>query len=124
MRDAGAAAGGTFVPAGTPPLALTLTPGDLLIGSSALGRGLLFVDGLLDISGSFEFSGLVVASRGIRVAAGARLDVAGGIWLGTGAGLVVDGDGRVAARADELDAAESLLRLPRRALLASLRDSP
>jgi hypothetical protein len=124
MRGAGAASTGTLVAAGSPPLALTLVTGDLAVATTALGRGLLLVDGLLDIAGTFEFNGVVVASAGIRVAAGARLDVAGSIWLGSGASLVVDGDARVAARADALDAAESLLRLPRRAVLASQRDPP
>jgi hypothetical protein len=124
MRDAGAASAGTLVAAGSPPLALTLVTGGLTVPASALGRGLLLVDGLLDILGTFEFNGVVVASAGIRVAAGARLDVAGSIWLGSGASLVVDGDARVAARGDALDAAESLLRLPRRAFLVGQRDPP
>jgi hypothetical protein len=124
MRDAAAASAGTLVPAGSPPLALTLVTGDLTVPATALGRGLLLVDGLLDILGTFEFNGVVVASAGIRVAAGARFDVAGSIWLGSGASLVVDGDARVAARGDALDAAESLLRLPRRAFLAGQRDPP
>jgi hypothetical protein len=124
LRDAGAAPGGTLVPAGTPPLVLTLVAGDLVTGASALGSGLLFVDGRLDIGGSFAFNGVVVATRGIRVAGGARLGVAGGIWLGAGATLVVEGEARVSARADAVDAADGLLRLPRRALLAGLRDPP
>jgi len=124
MRDAGAVSGGTLVPAGLPPLALTMVAGDLTVGASALGRGLLLVDGRLDILGSFEFNGVVVVTRGIRVAAGARMDVAGAIWLGIGAGLDVAGDVRVAARADALDAADGLLRLPRRAVLAGQRDPP
>ena len=124
MRAAGAASTGTLVPAGSPPLALTLVTGDLAIASTALGRGLLLVDGLLDITGTFAFNGVIVASAGIRIATGARLDVAGSIWLGNGAALVVDGDARVAARADALDAAETLLRLPRRAILAGQRDPP
>jgi len=124
MRNAAAASAGTLVPAGSPPLALTLVIGDLTVPATALGRGLLLVDGLLDILGRFEFNGVVVASAGIRVAAGARFDVAGSIWLGSGASLVVDGDARVAARGDALDAAESLLRLPRRAFLAGQRDPP
>jgi hypothetical protein len=124
MRDAGAASAGTLVPAGLPPLALTLVTGDLTIGASALGRGLLMVDGRLDIGGSFEFNGVVVATRGIRVAAGARMDVAGAIWLGIGAALEVAGDVRVTARADALEAADGLLRLPRRAVLAGQRDPP
>jgi hypothetical protein len=124
MRDAAAASAGTLTPTGTPPLALTLVTGDLVVGSPMAGRGLLVVTGLLDIQGSFQFSGVVVASAGIRVAAAGRLDVAGNVWLGAGAALVVDGDARVVAQADALDAADGLLRLPRRALLASLRDPP
>jgi hypothetical protein len=124
MRDTGAAPGGTLVPAGLPPLALTLVTGDLTIGTSAVGRGLLLVDGRLDIGGSFEFNGVVVATRGIRVASGARMDVAGAIWLGIGATLDVAGDVRVAARADAVEAADGLLRLPRRAVLAGQRDPP
>jgi hypothetical protein len=124
MRAAGAASAGTLVPAGAPPLALTLVAGDLTVPSIALGHGLLLVDGLLDIAGTFEFNGVVVASAGIRVAAGARLDVAGSIWLGSGASLLVDGDARVAARLDALEAADGLLPLPRRASLADQRDPP
>jgi len=124
LRAAGAMPGGMLVPAGVPPLALSLVSGDLVTGPSARGWGLLFVDGRLDIGGSFEFSGVVVATGGIRVASGARLDVAGAIWLGGGATLVVDGEARVAAHADGLEAADGLLRLPRRATLASLRDIP
>ncbi len=123
-RDAGAAPGGTLVPAGPPPLALTLISGDLVAASSLRGRGLLVVDGRLDISGSFEFNGVVVATRGIRVAAGARLGVAGTIWLGAGAPFVVEGEARVSASLDAVEAADALLRLPRRALLAGLRDPP
>jgi hypothetical protein len=122
-RAAGALPGGTLVPAGTPPLALTLIPGDLAIDSAASGRGLLLVDGLLDIAGTFEFSGVVVASAGIRVASGARLDVAGAIWLGNGATLTVEGDAHVAADGAALDAADGLLRLPRRAVVSGMRDA-
>jgi len=124
MRDAGALPGGTLVPSGTAPLALTLVTGALFVPASARGRGLLHVGGLLDIGGSFEFSGVVVADRGIRVASGGRLDVTGAIWLGAGATLVVDGEARVAARATELEAADGLLALPRLARLAGLRDPP
>jgi len=124
LSAAGAVPGGTLVPAGTPPLALTLVAGDLLVAGTARGRGLLFVEGLLDITGTFEFSGVVVVSTGIRIAAGGRLDVGGGVWLGSGATLAVDGEARVAASADALEAAEGLLPLPRRARLASQHDPP
>ncbi len=122
-RAAGAAPGGTLVSAGTPPLALTLISGDLAIDSAASGRGLLFVDGLLDIAGTFEFSGVVVASAGIRVASGARLEIAGAVWLGNGATLAIDGDAHVAADGAALDAADGLLGLPRRAVVSGMRDA-
>ena len=122
-RAAGALPSGTLVSAGTPPLALTLVTGDLAIGSAASGRGLLFVDGLLDITGTFEFSGVVVASAGIRVASGARLEIAGAVWLGNWATLMVDGDAHVAADGAALDAADGLLRLPRRAVVGGMRDA-
>jgi len=122
-RAAGAAPGGTLVATGAPPLALTLTAGDLHVTSLGRGRGLLFVDGLLDITGTFEFSGLVVASGGIRVASAARLDVAGEVWLGSGATFAIDGEARVAADGAALEVADRLLPLPRRAVLTSMRDA-
>src|SRR5262249_33801743 len=121
-RAAGAAPGGTLVATGAPP-ALPLTAGDLHVTSLGRGRGLLFVDGLLDITGTFEFSGLVVASGGIRVASAARLDVAGEVWLGSGAAFAIDGEARVAADGAALEAADGLLPLPRRAVLTSMRDT-
>jgi hypothetical protein len=122
-RAAGAAPGGTLVTTGTPPLALTLVTGDLHVASLGRGRGLLFVDGLLDITGTFEFSGVVVASAGIRVASAARLDVAGAVWLGGGATLAIDGEARVAADRAAVEAADGLLPLPRRAIPTSMRDA-
>jgi len=122
-RAAGAAPGGTLVATGAPPLALTLIAGDLHVTSLGRGQGLLFVDGLLDITGTFEFSGLVVASGGIRVASAARLDVAGAVWLGSGATLAIDGEARVAADGAAVEAADGLLPLPRRAVLTSMRDA-
>jgi hypothetical protein len=122
-RDAGAASGGTLVAAGVPPLALTLVAGDLSVATLGHGRGLLFVDGLLDITGTFQFSGVVVASAGIRVASAGRLDVAGAVWLGNGATLTIDGEARIAADAAAVEAADGLLALPRRAVVTSLRDS-
>ena len=124
LRAAGAATAGTLVASGVPPLARSWSPGDLVVPASTHGRGVLLVDGLLDITGTFEFNGLVVAAGGIRVAAGARLDVRGAVWLGTGATLVVEGDAAVRADGEALEAADGLLPLPRRAVLAGLRDPP
>src|SRR5262249_40347800 len=107
MRDAGAASAGTLVAAGSPPLALTLVTGDLTVPGTALGRGLLLVDGLLDILGAFEFNGVVVASAGIRVAAGARLDVAGGVWLRPGGPPGVGGGARLAGPGDRAQSARN-----------------
>jgi hypothetical protein len=124
LRAAGAALTGTLVPGGVPPLARTWSPGDLVVAGNARGRGLLLVEGLLDITGAFEFNGVVVASGGIRVAAGARLEVRGVVWLGPDATFVGDGDAAVRADGDALESADDLLALPRRALLAGLRDPP
>jgi hypothetical protein len=124
LRAAGAATAGTLVPSGAPPPARTWIAGDLAVASSATGRGLLLVDGVLDIAGTFEFNGVVVAAGGIRVAAGARLEVRGAAWLGPGATLVVEGDAAVRADGDALEAADGLLSLPRRAVLAGLHDPP
>ena len=62
--------------------------------------GLLLVDGLLDITGTFEFNGVVVASGGIRSPPAPGSTSRGASGSGSGASLVVDGDARVAARAD------------------------
>ena len=121
---AGAATTGTLLPSGVPPLARTWSPGDLVVGGTARGQGVLLVGGLLDITGTFEFNGVVVASGGIRVAAGAQLEVRGAVWLGPGATLVVDGDAAVRADGNAMEAADGLLPLPRRSRLAGLRDPP
>jgi len=121
---AGAATAGTLLPSGVPPLARTWSPGDLVVGGTARGQGVLLIGGLLDITGTFEFNGVVVASGGIRVAAGAQLEVRGAVWLGPGATLVVDGDAAVRADGSAMEAADGLLPLPRRSRLAGLRDPP
>ena len=95
-----------------------------MVGGTARGQGVLLVGGLLDIIGTFEFNGVVVASAGIRVAAGARLEVRGAVWLGPDATLVVDGDAAVRADGSAMEAADGLLPLPRRSRLAGLRDPP
>jgi len=66
---------------------------------------------------------VVVASAGIRVASGARLEIAGAVWLGNGATLTVAGDVHVVADGAALDAADGLLGLPRRAVVGGMRDA-
>jgi hypothetical protein len=49
-------------------VALAYVAGDLTIVDRRQGAGLLFIDGALDIQATFDFTGLVVASGGIRIA--------------------------------------------------------
>src|SRR5262249_23127719 len=108
---------------GVPPLALTLVAGDLGVATLGHGRGLLFVDGLLDITGTFQFSGVVVASAGIRVASAGRLDGACAVSLRHGAALTIREEAPDAADAAAVGAADGLLALRRRAVVTSLRAS-
>ncbi len=116
LRAAGAATGGIFVTAGVPPPVVAVVAGDLTIGAALRGAGLLVVDGLLDIQDSFEFTGIVVASNGVRVGSGARLAIDGGLWLGGNPSLVVDGTASVTANAAAVDLADGLATLPRLAV--------
>src|SRR5881628_961851 len=55
----------TLPPAGTLPGGLARAPGDLVVDTPLSGAGLLFVDGVLDIQSSFDFTGVVVALGGV-----------------------------------------------------------
>src|SRR5262249_50342714 len=81
-RAAGAVSSGTLVGSGVPPVALTLVDGDLLLAAPAIGAGLLIVEGFLDISDAFTFTGVVAATRGVRVGSGGSLRVEGALWIG------------------------------------------
>ncbi|TMA87544.1 MAG: hypothetical protein E6J71_04335 [Deltaproteobacteria bacterium] len=127
-RPAGAE---VLVSQGTPPSppALALVRGDLVISDARQGSGLLLVEGALDIRGSLDFTGLVVAAGGLRIAEGAALGVVGALWLGEPgapgapvAPLAVAG--RLALRQSRaaIVTADGLLALPRRAVLRGLRD--
>jgi len=66
---------------------------------------------------------VLVATGGIRVAAGASLAVDGTLWLGAGAPtLRVEGSLVVRHAADAVATADALLPLPRRGAVASARD--
>jgi hypothetical protein len=123
---AGAAAGGTFVASGPPTPALTRLPADLVVDTPMLGAGVLVVRGRLDILSTFEFTGVVVAAEGVRVAGGASLAIRGALWVGpvdpAATILDIDGDVSVAASADALALADALLPLPRRARVAGVSD--
>ncbi|HEV7731561.1 MAG TPA: hypothetical protein VGR62_05330 [Candidatus Binatia bacterium] len=123
---AGAAPGGTFVATPPAPAMLTRVPADLVVATPLVGAGLLIVEGRLDIMASFEFSGVVVAAGGVRVAEGARLVVRGGLWLGPSDPaaplLEVEGDVTVQASADAVAVADDLLPLPRRARVGGISD--
>ncbi len=97
--------------------------GDLIVDDARRGAGLLFVDGALEVRGLLEFAGVVVATGGVRVAAGASLAVDGGLWLGAGSPtLRIEGGLALRRGADAVATADALLRLPRRAAVASARD--
>lgn len=120
----GAAA--ALVTAGVPPTALALVAGDLLVDVARSGAGLLLVDGVLDVRANLAYHGVIVATRGIRVAAGVQVDLGGTLWLGSPAGpgspLVVDGTLALRRDVAAVAAADALLRLPRRAVLLGMRD--
>lgn len=125
VRAAGPAGAAVLVPS-APAVALAYVAGDLTIVDRRQGAGLLFVDGTLDIQAVFDFTGLVVASGGIRIASGASCTVNGVLWLGVptpfAPSLLVDGN--LALRRDPaaLAAADGLVPLPRPAVLLGLRD--
>ena len=108
----------TLVTSTGPPPALALVDADLVVADDRHGAGLLVVVGRLDIRAALHFTGVVVASGGIRVASGGMLAVAGAVW--SGLPLALDGD--AAIRRATLDDADRLLPLPRRAVLLSMRD--
>jgi hypothetical protein len=128
VRNAGPAGAEALVAAGTPPPALALVEGDLLVADARRGAGLLFVTGALDIRGALDFTGLVVAQGGVRVAGGADLAVAGALWTGApaaaGAALLIDGAARLRLDRAALAEVDARLSLPRRAALLGVRDVP
>lgn len=128
LRTAGAAGAGLGPDPGTPAAAsLALVEGDLAITDGRQGAGILFVTGQLDIRAALNFTGLVIAAGGVRVANGATLAVAGGLWIApsASAGGSLDVAGTVAVRQDAaaIEAADGLFALPRRAVLRGLRDA-
>lgn len=124
-RAAAAAGAGGLVGTGTPPPAITFVAGDLTVAAPAAGAGVLVVDGVADVAASLDFSGVVVATRGLRVAAGARVAVAGAVWLGAPPGaspLLATGRVAVARDPGALATADALLALPRPAALLGVQD--
>jgi len=111
----------TLPPAGTLPGGLARAHGDLVVDTPLSGAGLLFVDGVLDIRSSFDFTGVVVAVGGVRVQAGGSLTVAGAVWAGTGA-LTIDGVARLRASRTAVEGVDGLLPLPRRPVLLGVKD--
>jgi hypothetical protein len=125
VRAAAPAGAEVLVAAGPPPSAVAIVAGDLVVSGTLAGAGLLFLDGALDIRGTFDFTGLVVASGGVRVESGASLGVRGALWIGAPPGAALSVAGRLAIAQDlaALDAADQLLRLPRRAVALGVRDA-
>jgi hypothetical protein len=125
LADAGAAGAEALGEAAGAAPGRVLVRGDLTIASARHGAGLLVVDGALDVDVSLGFTGIVAVTGGLRVARGATLAVDGALWLAPGAAarpFTVDGDAVVRRRDAALAAAESLLPLPRPAVLLGQRD--
>lgn len=114
-----------LVPTGPAPLAVTFMETDLRLDIPAVGRGLLVVDGVLDVTTGLDFSGLVVA-RGLHVNAGASCAIQGALWLGTpsgSSGLDIPGQLRISRDDAALADADGLLPLPRMAIVAGVLDA-
>jgi putative intracellular protease/amidase len=109
-----------------PGVALAYIAGDLTIVDHREGAGLLLVDGTLDIQATFDFTGLVVAAGGIRIASGASCTVSGALWVGVptpfAPSLLVDGSLVLRREPAALATADGLAPLPRPAALLGLRD--
>ena len=111
-----------LVSSGAPAVGLTHVA-DLAVDDVRLGAGLLFVDGWLEVRGSLAFQGVVVVTGGLRVAPGATLAVDGGLWLGVGSPtLTVEGVLVLHHDPAAIAAADAVLPLPRRAVVAGARD--
>lgn len=111
---------GTLVTSGAPAPTLAYVGGDFTVTTPLRGAGLLFVDGTLDIRAALDFTGLVVASGGVRVAGGASLTVAGAVWIGST--LAVDGTVGIRADGAAIAAVDGFLPLPRRAVILGQQD--
>lgn len=123
VRSVAVPGSGTLVPAGIPPVTITFADGDLAVRTAAVGAGLLFVSGRLDIEGALAFTGVVVARGGVRVASGGSLFIEGALWLDGGSpSLDVAGLLHLRAAADALDLADGTLALPRLPRILGIRD--
>jgi len=112
-----------LVASGAPAAVVAYVAGDLDVADARAGAGLLFVDGRLDVGGTLEFHGVIVATGGIRVASGAGLTLDGELWLGVGgSALTVEGALVLRRAPGAVAAADALLPLPRRAVVAGARD--
>ena len=108
------------------PLALSFASGDLALPVDVYGQGLLVVDGVLDVSGTFDFHGVVVARSGLRVRAGAICQIHGQLWVGAPAAVAApEIAGRLRIDRDDgaVGAADTLLTLPRLAVIGGVLDA-
>jgi hypothetical protein len=121
----GPAGAEVLVESGAPLRALARVAGDLVVARALAGAGVLFIDGALDIRTSFDFTGLVVASGGVRVEGGASLTVRGALWIGAPPlepALLVRGRAVLLHDRAALADADRVLELPGRAESLGVRD--
>jgi hypothetical protein len=96
--------------------------GDATADGVTTGAGVLFVAGRLHVTGHFSYRGVVAATDGITVAAGATLEVCGGAYAAGTPALDVLGSGFVRASAAALRMAATLAPLPAPARVVAVRE--
>ncbi len=122
------AAGGALlveIPAGVFPDTLTHVVGDAHVLGASHGRGLLVIDGSLEIRAPLDFDGVVIVRGGVEIAASGRFAVRGWLWIrGTapGAALRVGGPLTVLYSSAAVHVADASVPLPRRAVLLGERE--
>jgi hypothetical protein len=122
-RLAAVGASPVFAPAPSlPPPGYHLVAGDLVVATPGFGAGFLYVDGRLDITADFAFSGIVVARGGLRLDGGSTLTVDGSLWIGA-APFDLAGDALLRHQRAAVDAIDAIVPLPRRPVVRGVVDS-
>jgi hypothetical protein len=126
---------GRLLSLGLPPVAglseatlaglITHTGGSARVSSAVRGRGLLIIDGDLEVTAPLTFSGVLVVQGTLDIRPGGALAVRGSLWVwGEGLGAAVEAAGplTVAYSRDAVAQADRAFRLPRRALGVAQRE--
>ncbi|MBI2360364.1 MAG: hypothetical protein HYV04_15935 [Deltaproteobacteria bacterium] len=104
---------------------ITQIKGNAQISGNVTGYGVLIVDGALDIAGTFEFHGLVIARGDIQVQIAGNAGIYGSLMLGESVTydpqveLDVRGNATIRYNSCDLAAADGWVRLPKLAKLVA-----